>query len=253
MASNLKKIKVSRSFKKLNNPELITFALGTVFTDDPKATTPNYNDAAVHGAAGDLQDAGALRQINPSPKNTKAETVCRNILIDMLDANADYLAPVVNKVAKDAADVAAGEEVVTRIGFQVAGKGGGKRNIGFIDSGPGWAHAHENKSRKGTEGHVWNVGITDAKDTPPKESVNLYSLEADYIFNDIESGSVLAYCHGSVVPVNQKATPSGLAPSGSILSKSATIIPMSKTKHPVISFKGKTNVIFGEWRYIVIP
>ena len=247
------KIRVSRAFKRLGSTLLAAFAKGTKFQLDPDATSPTHNDAAVHGAADNLSAAHNLRQINPSTQNTQAETVCRNILNDMLDGNANYLETTANTVAKDAGDPAAGLEVVTRIGFKVAGKGGGTRNIGFIDSGVGWAHAHEAKSRKGMEGHVWNVGISLAKGTPPTVTKTYFSLEADFIFTGAASGSVLAYRHGSVVPVNQKTTPSGQAPSGSVLAKSATIIPMSTKKHPMCDIDATTNVVFGEWRYIVIP
>ena len=250
---NLPKIKTSRKYKKLSTPALAAFAKGTKFQGDADATSPTYNDAAVHGAADNLLASNSLRQINPSKQNTEAEKLCRNILIDMLDANANYLDTIANKVAKTAGDVTAGYAVINRIGFLVAGKGSGKRNIGFIDSGIGWAHAHEAKSRKGTEGHVWNCGVPEAKGTPPEETNTFYRIEADFIFTGAASGSVLAYRHGSIVPVNQKTTPSGQAPSGSVLAKSATIIPMSTKKHPMCDINATTNVVFGEWRYIVIP
>lgn len=249
----LPKIKTSRKYKKLGTPALVAFAKGTKFQGDTDATTPTYNDVAVHGAADNLLAANSLRQINPSKQNTEAEQLCRNILIDMLDANANYLETIANKVAKTAGDVSAGYSVVNRIGFLVAGKGNGKRNIGFIDSGVGWAHAHEAKSRKGYEGHVWNCGVTTAKGTPPEDTSIMFSLEADFIFTGIASGAVFAYCHGSIVPISHNTAPSGQAPSGSVLAKSATMTPMSTSKHPMGNINDNTNVVFGEWRYIVIP
>jgi len=253
MAKRIRKIKVSRAYKRLGNPKLVSFAKTTKFQGDHDAISPIHDDAAVHGAADNLMDGVSLAKLNPSTQNTSAVTVLRNILLDMLDDNANYLEIIANKVAKAAGDYAAGTAVVERIGFQVTGQGGGKRNIGFIDAGVGWAHAHEDKARKGTEGHVWKAGITDAKDTPPKETNTYYGVEADFIFTGAASGGVLAYCHGSVVPVNQKTTPSGQAPSGSILSKSASMTSMSSKKHPTCDINQKTNVVFGPWRYIVIP
>ncbi|MEI7513518.1 MAG: hypothetical protein WCJ74_02775 [bacterium] len=249
----MKKIKVSRKYKKLNTLGLVAFAKGTKFQGDTAANTPPHADTAVYGAADDLHEANTKRQINPSKQNTEAEQVCRNILIDMLDANANYLETISNSVARAAGDYEAGKAVVNRIGFLVAGKGSGKRNIGFIDSGVGWAHAHEAKSRKGNEGHIWKAGVPEAKGTPPTETSYMFSLESDFIFTGLASGTVLAYCHGCVIPVNPKVQPSGSAPSGSILAKSATNLPMNKSKHPMGNINDSTNVVFGEWRYIVIP
>ena len=252
MAQNLPKSFVSRRDQGLPVTEKISFGKGLTFVNDPDATDPPSDDTALNTGSNNLQSAHDVRQTNPSKANTANEKVKNNILTAMLDDDAAYVERVANKVAKDAGDVEAGYAVVTRIGFLLAGKGGGNRIIGFCASGPGWAQAHEAKGRKGYEGHVWKVGITEKKATPPPNTVQIFNLEADIIFNNLPSGTILAYCHASVAPVNAKSNPGGnTAPAGTNLSKSA--IAKNKQKRFTVDITSENIYAFGAWRYITIP
>jgi hypothetical protein len=247
------KIKVSRGYRKLNVPELGSFAKGITFTGDSDATDPTFDDAALKTSSDKMITTHISRQTNPSTNLTNLEKQFRNTLTDELDADANYVENVANAVAKSAGDRNAGLAVVKRLGFLVAGKGSAKRIIGVVGVGVGWFHAHEAKSKKGFEIHIWNIGITTAKGTAPTETQGAVTCEADCIFNNLPSGSVLAYRHASVVPVSHVAKTSTQATPQSSLAKTSSLIPMSKSKHPVIDFNNKNVYQFGEWRYVVIP
>jgi len=251
---NQGKIKVSRAYKKFITTALGAFAKGLKFTSDPDCVAPPSDDLANKGLADTMLNTNSQRLTNPSKTLTSLERKEKNALKDALDADANYVETVANAVAKSAGDVNAGISVVTRIGFSVAGKGTAKRNIGFVDCGPGWAHAHEAKSRKGFEAHIWDSGLTTAKGTPPTSTLTTVTCEADCIFNNLTSGVILAYHHGSAAPVAQKSktTSTSLTPQ-SQSAKTSSLMPMTKSKHPVIDFNNRNNIQFGEWRYIVIP
>ena len=105
-----------------------------------------------------MQTTHSGRQINAAKLATTTEKSERKTLLAALDENANYLESMANKAAVAAGDVNAGYSLINAIGFQVAGKGNIKRNIGFVASGIGWAHAHEAKTVKGVEGHIWEGG-----------------------------------------------------------------------------------------------
>jgi len=254
MASNkLPKIKISRKFKRLSTPELGATAKGIVFTNDPDATSPIYTDTQIYGLADDMLNTHISRQTNPSKELTAKETLQRNTLTDALDDNANCLEIVANRVAKNEGDINAGLGVVKRIGYQIAGRGSTKRNVGFVNSGVGWAQAHEEKSKKGIESHVWEGGITTAKGTPPTVLKSITTCEADCVFNNLPSGAIFAYHHASVVPVSHTSKNSTTGISHSSDSKTATLIPMNKGRHPIFNFNTENLYQFGEWRYITIP
>jgi len=247
------KIKVSRKYKQLSVPALGSFAKGTVFTGDPDATTPPNNDTQIHALADTVLTTHTSRQTSSSKTLSASEHEQRDILIEALDENANYLENVANKVAKANGDINAGYAVVTRIGFQYTNKTGAKRNTGITDVGIGWVHAHEAKSKKGVEGHIWEGGTTTAKSIPPTSVNRAYTLEADCIFSNLASGTIFAYRHASIVPVAHSAKTSTPATPHSSVSKTASVIPMSKAKHPVIDFNKPIAYQFGEWRYVVVP
>ena len=91
----------------------------------------------------------------------------RKTLLTALDLNANYLEGKANGAAIAAGDIEIGINVITRIGFQVAGKGVAHRIAGIVDAGAGWVHVREAKSVKGNEGHVWEGGIASTKGVPP--------------------------------------------------------------------------------------
>ena len=246
------KLKVKREYKKYGTPKLGAFAKGLKFTGDPDCTTPPSDDAANKLLADAMLGTNLLRITSPAKNLTAIEKKQKNAVWDALDADANYTETVANAVAKSTGDVNAGISVITRIGFFVAGKGSAKRNVGVVDFGVGWFHAHEEKTKSGTELHVWNLGLTSAKGTPPEESSAFATCEADCIFNNLPSGSILAYCHASVVPVSHVAQSGTQASPQSLSAKSASAIPMSKSKHPVIDINNKNYYKFGDWRYVVI-
>jgi hypothetical protein len=250
---NLPKLKVSMKYKRFSDPVLYSFAKGTVFTGDPDATNPPESDNDVYTFADDFMATLTNRQTSPSPAVTALKNSQRIILLDALDNNAGYLEMIANKVAKASGDADKGRTVVTRVGYQLAGRGSYNRLVGFVDVGIGWAHVHENKSKQGNESHNWEAGFTTSKGVPPSITYIWNSLEADGIFINIPSGTVFAYRHASIVPVSHSTKTGVKAESHSAASKTSTILPMSKGKHPVFDFNHPNNYQFGEWHYVIIP
>lgn len=254
VSKNLPKIKVSRKYKKFTDTALFSFATGTKFTGSTGAPAPPYADSAIYGYANAMQTTHSGRQINAAKLATSTEKTERNTLLAALDENANYLESMANKAAIAAGDVTAGYTLINSIGFQVAGKGSGKRTIGFIAAGIGWAHAHEAKTVKGVEGHIWEGGPTTAKSVPSTNVKYWFTLESDIIFSDIPSGTVFAYRHASVIPFGHKTAATGTPViSPVIVAKLATLATVSKGKHPVVDINNVNIYTFGEWRYIIIP
>ena len=246
------KLKILRDYKKYVTTKLGAFIKGLKLHGDPDCTDPPSDNDANKVLADDMLDTNIQRVTNPSKNLTAVEKKQKNAVWDALDADANYVETIANAVAKSAGDVNAGISVITRIGFLVAGKGIPKHNVGVVDFGVGWFHAHEEKIKSGTEMHVWCLGLTTAKGTPPSNSAVFATCEADCIFNNLTSGSILAYCHASVVPVSHVAQSGTQASPQSLSAKSASAIPMSKSKHPVIDINNKNYYKFGDWRYVVI-
>jgi len=252
LMKNIPKIKVSRKYRKFIDPVLGDFAHGIKFAGDPDATTPYNTDAAVGVLADAMRTTHSGRQINTSKPATSTEKSERKSLLQALDENAAYLEIIANKVAVSKGDVNAGYTVVTRVGYEVAGKGILSKITGFVDSGVGWAHAREATSKKGVEAHIWEGGSTTGKGIPPTSVKRWVTLQRDCIFNNIPSNTVFAYHHASVVPVGHKTTSSAIiATAKSLVSKIATLLPVSKSKHPIIDINNGSPYNFGEWRYIV--
>ncbi|MEI8204034.1 MAG: hypothetical protein WCH34_13520 [Bacteroidota bacterium] len=246
-------IKVKRDYHGLSTPDLGVFAKGIKFTGDPDATSPPHGDTALSGKATEMLATNSLRLTDKSPSLRDLEIQQRNSLLDDLDDDANYVEIVARKVAKTAEnDVNSGRAVVKRIGFTVAGTGVRKRNVGVVDMGIGWVHVHESKARKSYEGHVWEGGITTAKDVPPTVTKTMYNLESDCIFSGLPSGSIFAYRHASVLPVSHVAKSSGSATPQSSSAKKTSLIPKNKSSHPVFDFNNPHVYSFGEWHYVVI-
>ncbi len=254
ISKNLPKIKVSRKYKKLIDTALYSFATGTKFTGSTLAPAPPYADSVIYGYANAMQTTHSGRQINTAKTATTTEKSERKTLLDALDENANYLESMANKAAVAAGDVNAGYSLITAVGFQVAGKGTAKRIIGFVNAGIGWAHAHEAKTVKGVEGHIWEGGPTSGKGVPSTNVKYWFTLEADIIFSDIASGTVFAYRHASVIPFGHKTAATGTPVINNVVvSKLATLQTVSKGKHPVVDITNVNIYTFGEWRYIIIP
>lgn len=250
---NLPKLKVSLKFKRLSDLALISFAKTSSFHGDPDAANPPYSDNDIYFYADDFMAALINMKTNPSTAATALKNSKRIILINALDDNAHYLESIANKVARANGDADKGRNVVFRIGFNLSGQGSFNRFPGVVDVGIGWAHVRETKSKRGNEGHVWEAGLTDTKGVPPAITHTWNSLEAEGIFNNIPSGKIFAYRHASIVPVSHSTKDGVHAESNSSAAKTASIIPVSKSKHPIFDFNNPNNYQFSEWRYVVIP
>ena len=250
---NLPKLKVSLKFKRLSDPALFSFSKSSTFNGDPDATNPPYSDNDIYFYADDFMAALTSMKTNPSVAATTLKNWKRNILIDALDDNARYLQSIANKVSRANGDADKGRTVVFRIGFNLSGQGGFNRFPGVVDVGIGWVHVREIKSKKGNEGHIWEAGLTDTKYISPTKSYMWNSLEAEGIFYNLPSGTVFAYRHASIVPVSHSNKAGSQTVSHSAAAKTASLIPMSKGKHPALNFTNPNNYQFSEWRYIVIP
>ena len=253
---NLPKIRAAHTYYgKLSNVELIPAIKGIVFTGDHDATTPPYDDTAAHGAADDLGTALANHVTDPSPANTSLVAVARVAALDIVDANIGYASTIANKVSRAKGDINAGLDVMKRLGIVVAGKGGGKRVVGVVEVGEGWVHVHEDKARKGYEGHVWEAGIPKAKGTPPDPTTTqkFYQLAADCVFTVPQGCLLLAYRHASVLPVGRKSKSSTQTSTKSAKAKAATMIPSNKAHHPVFDITAGAQLNWGEWRYVSMP
>ncbi|MBI3502317.1 MAG: hypothetical protein HY063_11035 [Bacteroidetes bacterium] len=249
-SSNLPKIVISRTYKKLNTPDLGAFAHDTVhFTGDPDATAPPVSDGTLQAKATSLlTDYGTwLKTKDPAlEKQIKRK---RNDLILQLDKDADYLQGVARDVAVAAGDVTAGEAVVIRIGFTLKKRTGGKKpDFGVIASGPNFVQLHSKKAKKGNEGHMWRYGITTAKGTPPPQPglITHFTLETDVILHDLPSNTVIGIQHTSVLPVSHTKKTSAKT------SKTATATPLSKAKHPLFSHTNPDPYNWTDFIYVVI-
>lgn len=254
---NLSKIKVSRKYKQLKTPALHSWVHGTKFTGDPIAGSPDVPDGTMYADADAMQAAYSLLSTNPSKSQRALVKSLRKTLLTALDLNANYLEGKANGAAIAAGDIEVGIGVITRIGFQVAGKGLAHRIAGIVDAGVGWVHVREAKSVKGNEGHVWEGGIASAKGVPPVNVNRWFNLECDCIFDNIPSGSIIGYRHASIIPASHKASPSGggtAMPTGkTIASKASSLVPQSKSKHPIYDFTKAFTYQFGDWRFTVTP
>jgi hypothetical protein len=251
---NLPKLKVSHSYKKLKIPGLHSFAHGTKFSGDPLCGSPDVADATIYSQADNMWSAYNVWLTNPSKAQTALVKSLRKTLLTSLDLNANYLEGKANGASIAAGDIEVGINVINRMNFQVAGKGIMQRIIGIVATGIGWVHAHEAKTVKGVEGHVWEAGPTTAKGVPPPTVKRWFTLESDCIFTGIPSGTIIGYHHASIVPVGRKSTPTGLPviPKAAT-SKIASLLPVSKSKHPMIDFNNADPYTFGDWRYAITP
>lgn len=254
MIKNLPKLNVSHNYKKLKTPALHSWAHTTKFSGDPLCGTPDVPDATIYTYSDNMLTAYNVLQANPSKAQTALVKSLRKTLLTALDLNANYLEGKANGAAIAAGDSAVGVNVINRINFQVAGKGIIRKTIGIVETAIGWVHVREAKTIKGVEGHIWEAGVTTAKGVPPTTVKRWFTLSCDCIFFDIPSGTIVGYHHASVVSAGRKTTPTGLPViPKSVTSKTTSLLPASKSKHPMIDFNNANPYTFGEWRYVIIP
>jgi hypothetical protein len=252
-SKNLQKIKIARTYKKQDTAGLCKTSNGIKLTGDADATTPPVTDTVLKQKATALLATNSLRQTDRSQATTDLEIQQKNDLIRQLDKDASYVEGVANDVAVAKGDVAAGEAVVTRIGFQLKKRGVAKpRDFEQVKSDPGTIHLHVKKAKPGIEGHLWRYGGTTAKDTPPPATALKLrvTVESDIILGDLTSGSIIAAQHASVVGVSHTKK-TGAATS--FTSKAASSVATNKAKHPVFSDKQTDPYNWTGFIYVVVP
>ena len=251
---NLPKLKVSHGYKKLKVLALHAWAHATKFSGDSLCGSPDVADATIYTYADNMLAAFNAWLASPTKALNAAVKSARKILLTAIDLNANYLEGKANGASIAAGDSTVGINVIERIGFQVAGRGIIQRIIGVVSTGIGWFHAHEAKTVKYLEGHIWEAGTTPTKGVPPVTIKTWFTLSCDCIFYNIPSGTIIGYRHASILPAGHKSTPTGLpvVPKTPAL-KGASLLPTSKSKHPMIDFENASPYTFGGWRYIVVP
>ena len=200
--SGIPKIVVKTDISELDTPDMVSVTLGIVFTGDPDATTPPVNDAALHGEADTLQAIHGKRQTNPPTATADDEDIQRKKVSRAYEKDARYVQDVANDVAEAAADSAAGEIVVTRIGFELKQQATPHaRSFEVYDSGVAWVHVRTKAVAK-KAAYVWQYGITAAKGTPPAIDINrtIVNLEADIKLTNLESGEIYGFRYATVEP-----------------------------------------------------
>jgi hypothetical protein len=211
--SNLPKIVVIKDISPLSTPEMISEALGVVFTGDPDATTPPVTDVILHGEAATLQTIHSKRQTSPPTATSDEEEIQRNILARAYKKNADYLEGVANDVAVAAGDVNAGEAVVLRIGMKLKKEAAADaRTFEVYESGVEWVHIRCKAVAK-RAAYIWRYGVTTAKDIPPATLVHpIVTLQANLLINGLESGEIYGFQFASVVPSDDPEYTDGTDP-----------------------------------------
>lgn len=190
--SGLPKIVVIKNILPMDTPDMVSETLGIKFTGDADATTPPVGDAALHGEANTLQTIHGKRQTNPPTATADDEDIQRRKVARAYARDARYVEEVANDVAEAAADVAAGEIVVTRLGFKLKKAASiNARSFEVYADGIGWLHVHAPAADK-TAAYVWQYGITPTKGTPPEidGGRGVVNLEADLKITNLESGKI---------------------------------------------------------------
>ncbi|MHB8260978.1 MAG: hypothetical protein ACYDCN_11235 [Bacteroidia bacterium] len=253
MATNLGKIKVSRTYRKGSTPTLYSFAHGTAFGTTGIGATVPESDVTIYGYADTMMATHTSRQTNPSKTLTANEKAEKKTLLTALDLNADYLEGKANAKAISTGNINDGIAVVTAAGFLVAGRGLAHRVIGISKAGIGWILFQALKSKKGTEGFVYEFGPTPDKGTPPLNPKRASETSATCMFNNIPSKTVVAVRFASIVPPSHQAATNLPNTQRTVAAHATTPPVISKGKHPVIDFVNGQILTFSEWYYTVAP
>lgn len=249
---NLSKIQVVELHTNESVEKVIQDSLQIKTTGDPDAGAASVTDLVLHGAANTLQSMYTGSKLSPPTYTAGQVTTQKNKVITLYNKNALYVKSVAIDVANTAADVNAGITVVTRTGFNVAKKTGGKRpDFGVTASGPNWVQIHVKKSKKGAEGHKWRFALVTEKGTPPAKTtlIDESSMECDIVIQDLPTGSILAIQHAPIIPVAKKRKTRLSLP---LTGKKAKPTAGSKANHPVISFTSPDAYAWSDFIYIGI-
>ncbi len=232
MKQTINRVRIALNFAKMSVDELITFgsAVANGLAADPDAIAPPVASAALTAQTAGLQAIHIQRKSDKSPNLTDLERQQANTLVQSLITDAHYVVDTAN--TKASGDVSKAREIINRIGFQIK-KAGQRhpRSFEVAETGEGWVHLRVKKSRRGNEAHAWRYGETSAKDVPPAELGQMVvTLETDLIIHGLKSGSTYGFQHASILPVSHTRKTS---PASTATSQAATLIPLSKSRHPL--------------------
>jgi hypothetical protein len=253
MRSTTKKAKISLAFKDMNASELVTFAGGTVegLTGNADLPHPTIDLGDITTQVGDLDATN--KKISGGDVTSTTQRLMEqqaNILMMWLTTNAHYTEDTANATA--AGNLARVEEIILSSGYKLKKKiRQHQRTFEVVETGVGWFHSRVPKAApKKQEAHLWRFGSTIAKDVIPEKLTTRYCLEADVIITDIESNTIIGIQHSSILPALQSGkTLSSTSQTG----KSTTLLPASKSNHPMFSYTADDPYLWSDFIYIVIP
>jgi hypothetical protein len=197
---NLPKIVVISDISDLDTPNMVSEAKGIVFTGDPDATAPPVDDTTLHGHADDLQTAHTGRQTNPPTTTANDEKEARDTLIEEYQLDALYVQGVARKVAKAAGDIAAGKQVVARLGFKLKKDASANaRTFEVYASGIGFVKIHAPSAAKKAS-YVWQYGVTKSKGTPPEidGGKGVVNNQSEVEITNLVSGEIYGFRYAAV-------------------------------------------------------
>lgn len=252
MKSTLQKAKVSFEFREMDASGLATFADGTVAGLTGNAFISAVPVALATISAQTTALRATLQQIaagDKSPALTAQEAQQANALMLSLASNGHSVEDQANILA--AGDLKKAQQIILSTGYKLKKRGTPHpRDFEVVETGPGFVHLRVKKAKKGVEAHLWRYGITTAKGTPPPTVKLIVSVEVDIIIHDLASNIIIGVQHASVLPAaHTKKT----NPASTQTSKSATLVPLSKTRHPMFSAAADELYQWTDFIYAVIP
>ena len=241
--------RVAFGFEDMDAAGLCTEADGTV----TGLTGNTYITTAPQVALGPVTTAGtiafqaaavraALAQIaagNMSKTLTIQLGLAASLLMQYLRANGYWVQNQANSLAAGNLDLA--KKIILSTGYKLEKEHDlHPRTFEVVATGPGWAHFHTGRTKKGAEGQLWRYGLTSAKNLPPLASalITRYTQVTDVIISDLPSGSIIAM---------QRAT------NVSGASETGTISSLSKANHPIFSHNTIDPYTWTDYIYVVVP
>jgi len=253
MKQTIKKAKVSLDLNELDANGLTTFADGTATGLTGNINFPNPPVSIVNVTSQATALRSTLKLIasgNKSTTLTKQAAQQANTLILSLTANGHYVEDTANLIA--AGDITRAEGLITGTGYKLKKKiAPHPRDFEVVATGPGWAHIRAKKAgAKKQEGHLWRYGVVTAKGVPPVTVILRVTLETDIILNDLASGTIIGVQHASILPVSHTKK-TDVTPT--ITGRVASLVPISKSRHPMFSHTVSDPYQWTDFIYTVIP
>lgn len=151
-----------------------------------------------------------------------------------------------------AGDIIKAEGFITSTGYKLKKKiTPHPRDFEVVATGPGWAHIRAKKAgAKKQEGHLWRYGVTTAKGVSPVTVILCVTLETDIILNDLASGTIIGVQHASILPLSHTKK-TDVTPT--VTSRVASLVPVSKNRHPMFSHSVSDPYQWTDFIYTVIP